>query len=776
MSHIDPGTGDTVEYAANDVEQNSSAEKSSDKTSQTSPSTARTTWWFASTACPLIAATFGPIANGFSICALVYDWRVYLPPGAQETDGIKIRDPRWLIAVNAVSLVMALIGNSALMLNMARRLAFSTAQPITITGFLLAGILLIADMAALTSSPSYYITTPREAIPEGAHALTMAFYFAIFAASIYMCIAFLMCLTVHGARRKHYPKDFNLTSAQRTLMLQTMAFIAYLLLGALVFSTIEGWRYLDGVYWAHTTLLTIGLGDYAPKTSAGRGLIIPFSICGIIMVGLVVGSIRTLVLDRTKEKMAARIVEKRRESAVHNVDGRKQTIKVSWFAQADFSSDPSLTPAQRREEEFRVMRKVQKAAERERRYLALATSLSFALMLWSVGAVIFMLAEREAGWTYFQSLYFTFVVLMTIGYGDFAPASNAGKAFFVMWSMLAIPSLTILISNMADTVVKWVAEITDWVAGFTVLPGPGGARQTGRSYLGQLMNRWSEAVERYTPFGKRERLVDQHGKKHLPRMDPRRHDEQMMIMLSEKLEKHVSREEVRQARDGEESLERDVRFYHYVLARELRKLQKDVLVKPPKEYSWHDWEYYLKLMGEEDGDRNEGEDDRRESDAFIPGALKPADTFREPQPLRHDLDGATYHDYSKQTLPSFAHAYTFPSTPTHIYTNHPDLDLDGVTDRKSELRASHVHPQTPPSRMHRLRRRPTKGSSDGGADPLRHWSWLSDQSPLMSEQSEAEWILERLGKALVRELDGVGSGRRRVPPVGWGSVGRGIKG
>jgi len=28
-------------------------------------------WWFASTASPLIAGTFGPIANGFSICALV---------------------------------------------------------------------------------------------------------------------------------------------------------------------------------------------------------------------------------------------------------------------------------------------------------------------------------------------------------------------------------------------------------------------------------------------------------------------------------------------------------------------------------------------------------------------------------------------------------------------------------------------------------------------------------------------------------------------------------
>ena len=70
------------------------------------------------------------------------------------------------------------------------------------------------------------------------------------------------------------------------------------------------------------------------------------------MVGLVVGSIRSLALERGHEKMAARIVEKRRSDAVHNVDARRQTIKISWLAKADFDTDPSQSPAQRREEEF----------------------------------------------------------------------------------------------------------------------------------------------------------------------------------------------------------------------------------------------------------------------------------------------------------------------------------------------------------------------------------------------------------------------------------------
>jgi potassium channel subfamily K, other eukaryote len=55
----------------------------------------QTRWWFASTAFPLLAGTFGPIANAFSICALVQSWRVIVPPGGTEEHGIKIQDPHW---------------------------------------------------------------------------------------------------------------------------------------------------------------------------------------------------------------------------------------------------------------------------------------------------------------------------------------------------------------------------------------------------------------------------------------------------------------------------------------------------------------------------------------------------------------------------------------------------------------------------------------------------------------------------------------------------------
>ena len=61
-----------------------------------------TDWWFASTAIPLIAATFAPMANVLSIAGLVVYWRnkIIQPPGPDYNEmfmetSIGLKDPTW---------------------------------------------------------------------------------------------------------------------------------------------------------------------------------------------------------------------------------------------------------------------------------------------------------------------------------------------------------------------------------------------------------------------------------------------------------------------------------------------------------------------------------------------------------------------------------------------------------------------------------------------------------------------------------------------------------
>ena len=97
MSAIDTGVGETVKQKADDVEADALSDTEQEEKEEEEEFSQSGSWFFASTACPLLAGTFGPIASGFNICALANEWRVYIPPEGTEEHGVKISDPSWLI-------------------------------------------------------------------------------------------------------------------------------------------------------------------------------------------------------------------------------------------------------------------------------------------------------------------------------------------------------------------------------------------------------------------------------------------------------------------------------------------------------------------------------------------------------------------------------------------------------------------------------------------------------------------------------------------------------
>ena len=99
MSTLDPGMGEVVKQKSDNAETDPGGTESDleEEKEEREEFTQSGSWWFASTACPLLAGTFGPIASGFNICALAIEWRVYRPPLGTEEHGVKIPDPSWLI-------------------------------------------------------------------------------------------------------------------------------------------------------------------------------------------------------------------------------------------------------------------------------------------------------------------------------------------------------------------------------------------------------------------------------------------------------------------------------------------------------------------------------------------------------------------------------------------------------------------------------------------------------------------------------------------------------
>ena len=54
------------------------------------------------------------------------------------------------------------------------------------------------------------------------------------------------------------------------------------------------------------------------------------------------------------------------------------------------------------------------------------------------------------GWGWLDSLYFSVITLTTVGYGDFAPKTDAGKVFTIIYILVGLGILAGFISLMAQ--------------------------------------------------------------------------------------------------------------------------------------------------------------------------------------------------------------------------------------------------------------------------------------------------------------------------------------
>ncbi|KAK5729025.1 Potassium channel [Elasticomyces elasticus] len=611
-------------------------------------------WWFASTAIPLLAATIGPLANVTSIAGLVTYWRQCNIPGSTADnasycagntdvllaplDGQSYTDPEWCIILNALSLATGLIGNLFLLFNFTNRIRWAIALPVTILSWYIAAGLLIG----LTVAMEIYVppTRPQQGYTQG-------FTYAIIAACMYMICAMLLMVNMLGYFLGHYPQHFTLTDSQRTLILQTMLFFIWLAGGAAVFWKVEtlygggdqDWSYVNALYFCDVTILTVGFGDLYPTSDIGRGLVFPFSVGGIIMLGLMVSSISKFAGELGSEKVIRRHVERSRTRTIGRTvtnsmelenrsalfDGIRPVISAPFPMPQDgekkikIVEDPDELKKHRRtptglqsirramtltsparirkpkllllreeKDRFDAMRHIQHDTHQFKRWSALCMSIIAFGVLWCAGAMVFWLCERYAqDMTYFQALYFCYVSLLTIGYGDLAPKSNAGRPFFVFWSLIAVPTMTILVSDLGETVITKFKRGTNDLGKFTLLPQAGAYHGVMKRY--PTLASWLQ------------RKVENHqAKKRLEegfQTGPTPDEEPPPMTIDQLASDEPSRDELAKR-----------------LSIAIRKTADDMKGDSKKRYSYEEWVEFTRLIrftarNDEDRETDDGEDE-----------------------------------------------------------------------------------------------------------------------------------------------------------------------
>lgn len=384
-------------------------------------------WFIISCYFPVITACLGPVANTISVACVVEKWRTLkLHNGEVSTSEPIVQDPTGIFVVNVISLVLGFISNIVLILHFAKKISYQKSQMINITGWTVAGGMLLIDV----------IVCGTRDFPAS-YSRSIGFWYAAITSGLYFGCTFTLSIHYIGFLRGRYPPKFNLIKNERSLMVFTVFLSILLIWGGGMFSRLLHISFGNALYFSIVSILTIGLGDILPRSVAAKIMILIFSILGVITMALILVMTRGIIQESSGPIIFFHRVEVQRAIEMQKVlDGNASFTK---------------------EQAFDKMVHIRHIARRKQELFSMFITLAIFVVFWNLGGLVFMFAEE---WSYFNSIYFAFLCLITIGYGDFAPKTGAGRAFFVVWALAAVPLMSAILSTLGDVLFS-MAESLD---------------------------------------------------------------------------------------------------------------------------------------------------------------------------------------------------------------------------------------------------------------------------------------------------------------------------
>ncbi|KAL3489992.1 TOK2 potassium channel [Aspergillus germanicus] len=394
-------------------------------------------WSLVSLVFPVIAGMLCAMAIMFNICALLRGW--------QEAPDVNkhistLPSPAWAIALKAVSLISSaaayILYYVIMLFNYDRVKGFT----ITVFGWSVSATILFSLIGVEARQH-------RKAPPDQSLEYTQNFFSAVFAASLYILIAILLAVYTACTRCLCLSPVDRRRVECTSIMLRAVTFATIILAGAAIYSAIEGWTLMDALYFTDYTVLTIGIGNIAPKTHLGRSLLFPYATAGTICLGVLVVSVASFANDMRALKLKQRIDEAR---MVAHVQGDLEKASNNFTGKGNEMRTVPIRSNFPEWNEVLRLQSIKSDFHRRSQWVRVVFFSAAWFILWLGSAAVFRRSEKSQDWSYFIALYFTYTSLTTIGYGDYYPTSNFGKVFFVFWSLVALPILTNLVTAMGQ--------------------------------------------------------------------------------------------------------------------------------------------------------------------------------------------------------------------------------------------------------------------------------------------------------------------------------------
>ncbi|MFM8323161.1 MAG: potassium channel family protein [Chloroflexota bacterium] len=121
-------------------------------------------------------------------------------------------------------------------------------------------------------------------------------------------LPFLLILRQFGRAIRHAWHD----PAFRFLAVVVAGVLA---IGSSFYHYVEGWRWLDSLYFSVITLATVGYGDFTPKTDAGKIFTMLYIFTGIGLLVSIFTRLAEALLDAEQDRRRAGAGQRKRRKS-----------------------------------------------------------------------------------------------------------------------------------------------------------------------------------------------------------------------------------------------------------------------------------------------------------------------------------------------------------------------------------------------------------------------------------------------------------------------------
>ncbi|DBA04556.1 TPA: hypothetical protein N0F65_011104 [Lagenidium giganteum] len=254
---------------------------------------------------------------------------------------------------------------------------------------------------------------------------------------------------------------------------------SYIAVAILFYHYVEGWPVLDCVYFSIVIVTTVGYGDVAPVTVAGKAFTIFFAFYGIATIGMALGRLATWFLERQK------------------VIAKRATQKLMENLAAKIVLDPALV----KESSLAAPVKTHNSKKKSRppKWQRVLFSDSNKTIVWALlpiflsigGGVVIGAIE---GWPVLDCFYYAVITITTIGFGDLSPKSEAGRIVAIFFLPLSVISVAHGIGSIIEeigrcSVMKQKISMKDLIA----MDSDGDGKVTKMEYLRYMLVKLGKA-------------------------------------------------------------------------------------------------------------------------------------------------------------------------------------------------------------------------------------------------------------------------------------------